>query len=229
MYKVVEKFFSIQGEGYWSGTPMAFVRLSQCPVGGAPGICKTWNGREFACDTGQTYHDRQNLRVLVRSPEHHSYTEVNEVLDVDAIIKWASEMDHLCITGGEPMIYDLAPLTGFPGMVHIETSGTIAPPKWITDCDEERLWITVSPKADFDKEWGRLGRASEWKFLVDKDTDRQALMDVFLSIPDIRPSRVSLQPIEDANTIQNAQAAVRLAMDLKVNVSLQMHKFLRVR
>ena len=30
MYRVNEIFFSLQGEGYWTGTPIVFVRFSGC-------------------------------------------------------------------------------------------------------------------------------------------------------------------------------------------------------
>ncbi|MDY6785033.1 MAG: 7-carboxy-7-deazaguanine synthase QueE [Cyanobacteriota bacterium] len=108
---------TLQGEGYWAGTPVDFIRLAGCPVG-----CP-W------CDTG--YADGgQNLPRQMRSFE--------ELLG-------ELKSPRVVISGGEPFIHpQLSPLidtieaTG--RTVAIETSGAF----W-QDISPS-AWVTLSPK-----------------------------------------------------------------------------------
>lgn len=99
-----EIFYSIQGEGYFTGTPSVFFRTSFCNL-----KC-TW------CDTPYTsFH-----------PENKSITIENAVEEIKKY-----NCDHVVITGGEPFIQkkplkllcdELHKLDKF---VTIETNGTI--------------------------------------------------------------------------------------------------------
>jgi 7-carboxy-7-deazaguanine synthase len=108
---------TIQGEGYWTGTPVDFIRLAGCPVG-----CP-W------CDTG--YADGgKGLPRIVRS-----------IPDLLAELK----TPRVVISGGEPFLQpELATLVTAllkdDRTVSIETSGAI----W-REIDD-RAWITLSPK-----------------------------------------------------------------------------------
>lgn len=115
-YPLMEAFATVQGEGAHTGTPSWFIRLGGCDVG-----C-VW------CDVKESWdadaHPRQS---------------------VDALVEAAVESGRqvVVVTGGEPTMYDLTPLTGAlhgAGLkAHLETSG--AHP--ITgDWD----WVTLSPK-----------------------------------------------------------------------------------
>lgn len=115
-YPVVETFHSVQGEGYWTGVNAVFIRLGGCDV-----HC-SW------CDTkhswNQRLHPQQTVQQLVETTKSHH----------PAIV---------IITGGEPLMHDLRPLTTalkherLP--VHLETSG--AHP-FSGNFD----WVTFSPK-----------------------------------------------------------------------------------
>ena len=115
-YPVMEAFATVQGEGAHTGTPSWFLRLGGCDVG-----C-VW------CDVKERWnadaHPRQNLEDIVAAA-------------VD------SGRQVVVVTGGEPAMYDLAPLTEAlhaAGLrTHIETSG--AHPL-TGDWD----WVTLSPK-----------------------------------------------------------------------------------
>lgn len=115
-YPVMEAFATVQGEGAHTGTPSWFIRLGGCDVG-----C-VW------CDVKESWdadtHPRQTLKEMV----------------ADAV---DSGREVVVVTGGEPAMYDLAPLTTAlreAGLrTHIETSG--AHP--ITGTWD---WITLSPK-----------------------------------------------------------------------------------
>lgn len=138
-FPIAEKFFAPQGEGLYTGTPMAFVRLVGCSVGQK--ICT-------ACDTDFT-KCHENLGGGM-------YT-TQELFD------WVGDYDHICITGGEPLDRDIRPLLSWATRnkwIHIETSGTKRP-NWLIGSDFIRLddrtkaaqsfntWLCVSPKPGY--------------------------------------------------------------------------------
>ena len=115
-YPVMEAFATVQGEGAHTGTPSWFIRLGGCDVG-----C-VW------CDVKESWdadaHPRQSVEELVAAA-------------VD------SGRKTVVVTGGEPAMHNLAPLTDAlraAGLtVHIETSGA-HPLTGTWD------WVTLSPK-----------------------------------------------------------------------------------
>jgi organic radical activating enzyme len=121
-YLIAEKFKSLQGEGVWTGTPMAFIRFSGCSVGK-----KTCN----ACDTAFEY---------VMPWRGGGLFTVGDLLD------WVDIYNHICLTGGEPLDQDLTPFLRFPGVLHLETSGTKPIPRELLHSD---VHICVSPKPGF--------------------------------------------------------------------------------
>src|SRR5438128_6523990 len=139
LYSITEHFTSVQGEGFWVGTPMHFVRLAHCPVGKTRGMCTNWDGKQFVCDTGPSYKPPFGA-------EWHNYEEVNDRVDGTTIWSWLDKCKHLCLTGGEPLAYDLLDIIHkIPdgARLHIETSGTITHPG-ITKYGN--VWVTLSPK-----------------------------------------------------------------------------------
>lgn len=147
-YKIAERFKSPQGEGVYTGTPMAFIRFVGCSVGKR--ICQH-------CDTD-----------FEAPHKWHGGGEFTE----EELVEWTTPYEHVCITGGEPFDQDLQPLfTGLqyrvidprttysPPMIHIETSGTKYIPEHIGHLQEtfhgeknDYLWICVSPKPGFIEE-----------------------------------------------------------------------------
>ena len=96
---VMEKFYTIQGEGYYSGQPFYFIRLGGCDVG-----CH-W------CDVKESWDHNQH-----------------QFIEVDDLIKDVKEhTSNVVITGGEPLMWDLSELTKrFKEnniKLHLETSG----------------------------------------------------------------------------------------------------------
>ncbi len=116
MLPVMEKFYTIQGEGVHQGKAAYFIRLGGCDVG-----C-VW------CDVKESWdadaHDKQSVADLVAA--------ANEF-----------EGKLVVITGGEPLMYDLSHLTTSlkeKGLrTHVETSGA-HPLSGTWD------WICLSPK-----------------------------------------------------------------------------------
>lgn len=147
LYPVSETFFSFQGEGMHAGKSAHFIRLYGCPI-----KCP-W------CDSAETW--KPELR-----PANLPYFSVPELLGEIC----NNNPDIVVITGGEPAIHDLAPLTdairGVDYPVHIETSGAFPLKGTFT-------WITVSPK------WAKLPcpqtlmAADEIKLIVEDETSIQ--------------------------------------------------------
>ena len=113
---VMERFYTIQGEGVHSGCPAYFIRLAGCDVG-----C-VW------CDVKESWN----------AEEHPLLTVEELIADVTS-----AGANRVIVTGGEPLMHDLTTLTS--GLrareiaVHLETSG-------VHPLSGEWNWITFSPK-----------------------------------------------------------------------------------
>ncbi|MEM9538110.1 MAG: 7-carboxy-7-deazaguanine synthase QueE [Cyanobacteria bacterium P01_E01_bin.42] len=137
---------TIQGEGYWIGSPCDFIRLYGCPVG-----CP-W------CDTG--YADGgKNIA-----------TKKREITDLLAELK----SDRIVISGGEPFIQpNLKLLTEAilktDRKVSIETSGC----RW--EKLSSQVWITLSPKEHINSKFPVMPefwqRANEVKIVIADGTE----------------------------------------------------------
>jgi organic radical activating enzyme len=111
---LMEAFYTIQGEGYHKGTAAYFIRVGGCDVG-----CH-W------CDVKESW-----------DAEKHPPTAIEK------IIQDASPYKTIVITGGEPLTWDMGPVTAGLKKVglqtHIETSGAY-------ELTGEWDWICLSPK-----------------------------------------------------------------------------------
>lgn len=114
-YPVMESFYSLQGEGFWSGNAAFFLRLGGCDV------------QCFWCDVPESWG------------HSHPRLAVEQILQEILLTK----AERIVITGGEPSLYDLFPLTqtlkNHGLKVHLETAGNHT----ITG---EFDWICLSPK-----------------------------------------------------------------------------------
>src|SRR4051812_4094114 len=84
MLPLMEAFYTIQGEGHNTGKAAYFIRIGGCDVG-----CH-W------CDVKESWDARL-----------HPLTDTDKIVQ-DAV---ASGADSIVVTGGEPLIYNLDPLT----------------------------------------------------------------------------------------------------------------------
>ncbi len=140
---VMEMFYSIQGEGTYQGKAAFFVRLAGCDVG-----CH-W------CDVKESWDAKLYPSVTVKAI-------------IEEILKTPAEI--VIVTGGEPLMYDLAELTKEIKNVglatHIETSG-VYPLTGNWD------WITFSPKK-FKEPVDKFGSfADELKVIIFNKSDFQ--------------------------------------------------------
>ncbi len=133
---VMERFHSVQGEGWWSGSPMIFVRFSKCNLS----CC--------FCDSSYASHPEKG-----RSKEYWGQEGAKKLASVIRAMMLTNNCTKICFTGGEPTIQpaglmmwllrELGSLatSGIRVWFAVETNGTKCP-TWL----EEVNWITVSPK-----------------------------------------------------------------------------------
>ena len=137
-----EQFYSFQGEGCHAGRAAYFIRTYGCPV-----HCP-W------CDSAGTWH-----------PHYKPASIARPALETLVAAARDSRAEFVVITGGEPAIHDLGPLTDAlhrAGLaVHLETSGAF-PIRGTFD------WITLSPKRWKLPLAANLARTDEFKFIVDR-------------------------------------------------------------
>ncbi|MGO3707998.1 MAG: 7-carboxy-7-deazaguanine synthase QueE [Mesonia hippocampi] len=112
---LMEEFYTIQGEGFHKGTAAYFIRVGGCDVG-----CH-W------CDVKESW-----------DAEKHPPTSIGQI-----VANAEKYSDTIVITGGEPLTWDMSPLTEnlkAKGLkTHIETSGAYA----VTGVWD---WFCLSPK-----------------------------------------------------------------------------------
>ncbi len=125
MLQLAEIFYSIQGEGTWSGTPAVFVRLAGC---------------NLACDFCDT---------------DYSLKEFARVDDVVRKVREAGgDCPMVILTGGEPLAQTetaalIDALRNDGRRVHIESNGTI-----FRELPSD-VWLCVSPKERVDPRMAR--------------------------------------------------------------------------
>lgn len=142
VYPVMEHFYTLQGEGFFSGQAAYFIRLGGCDVG-----C-VW------CDVKESWDAENHPKMTVQDIVHAAFQHPGRIA---------------VITGGEPCMHDLGPLCdalqAANFRTHIETSGahplsgnldwiTLSPKKFkapLAECLEEadELKVVVYHKSDF--------------------------------------------------------------------------------
>ncbi len=192
---LMEEFYTIQGEGFHKGTAAYFVRIGGCDVG-----CH-W------CDVKESWdaatHPPTAIESIVANAAHYS--------------------DTIVITGGEPLTWDMGPLTTALKAknlkIHIETSGAYPlTGKWD--------WICLSPKKNKLPEGEIYSRAHELKVIVYNKHDlifaqEQAALVHSNCILYLQPEwsvREKMIPIIVDFVMQNPQW----------KISLQTHKYLNI-
>lgn len=147
LYPVMEHFYTLQGEGKYTGNAAYFIRLGGCDVG-----C-VW------CDVKESW-----------DADVHPKMSVSELIDTIATFP----VKHIVITGGEPAMYDLNPLlnslkeNGY--YVAIETSGA-HPLQGQVD------WYTFSPKKFKEPVEEAYSKASELKVVIYHKSDFDWALD----------------------------------------------------
>ena len=112
---IMEAFYTIQGEGFHKGLASYFIRTGGCDVG-----CH-W------CDVKESWDENSH-----------------PIISIEEIVKKSAGLsDFVVVTGGEPLMWNMNPLTKalkkLGKKTHIETSGAY-PLTGIWD------WVCLSPK-----------------------------------------------------------------------------------
>ncbi len=195
-YPIVETFHSVQGEGLWTGTNAFFIRLAGCDVG-----CP-W------CDTKISW-----------SPKPHAS------VTVDHLVQQAQSAQPfmVVITGGEPLMHDLTPLTQSlkqAGLrLHLETSGA------------HRLsgqfdWISLSPKRFKPPQPEIYAYADELKVVIAEADD---LVWAAAQAAQVPATTVKLLQPEWTSDQSQQLVVDYVKQHPDWRISLQTHKFLGVR
>ncbi|VFP78943.1 7-carboxy-7-deazaguanine synthase [Candidatus Erwinia haradaeae] len=221
IYPINSIFQTLQGEGLYSGLPAIFIRLQGCPIG-----C-IW------CDTKYSWKKLSGQEVsleyiLKKQTNTNQWCMASKEILLNVIYRQQWTAKHIVITGGEPCLHDLIPLTkilenaGFT--CQIETSGT-----HFILCTK-KTWVTVSPKINMNRHYPvlyeSLVRADEIKHPVGCLSDIKELDTYLQKIHDNKQRVISLQPIsQKTNAIQ---LCIKTCITRNWRLSIQSHKYLNL-
>lgn len=211
-YSVKEIFYSIQGEGFYSGRPAVFCRFTGCNL---------WSGKEADrakaickfCDTDFTGCDGEEGGQF--STPDKLVAKIEKLWPKENI-KFVRPL--IVCTGGEPLLQLDAKLIsalhkkGFE--VAVETNGTILPPNGID-------WICVSPKAGVEL---LLRSGQELKLVFPQDgaePEKYEMLDF---------QHFFLQPMDSPEREENTSRALEYVLSHpRWKLSLQTQKILSIK
>lgn len=195
MLPLMEEFYTIQGEGFHKGTAAYFIRVGGCDVG-----CH-W------CDVKESWN-----------AETHPPTSIDQIVD-----HAAQYSKTIVVTGGEPLTWNMAPLTEAlkeKGLqTHIETSGAYP----LTGNWD---WICLSPKKNKLPVGDIAQKAHELKVIVYNKHD---LIFAEEQAAQVGPHCILyLQPEWSVREKVTPLIVDYVMQNPKWKVSLQTHKYLNI-
>ena len=192
----MELFYSLQGEGYHQGKAAFFIRLAGCDVG-----C-VW------CDVKDSW-----------DASKHPVLSIEEIVNAAA----AHPSRIAIVTGGEPLLHQLDPLTtalkeaGFK--THIETSGS-SPMSGSWD------WVCLSPKKFKAALPEAVKAADELKVVVFNNSDF-AFANSFVNDVDADCKKY-LQPEWEKSDAMTPLVIEYIKSNPSWELSAQLHKYIQV-
>lgn len=195
MLPLMEAFYTIQGEGFHKGTAAYFIRLGGCDVG-----CH-W------CDVKESW-----------DADTHPPTAISTIVN-----QAAQYSDTIVVTGGEPLMWDMDPLTRALKdkklKTHIETSGAYR----LTGSWD---WICLSPKKNMEPLGPIYEVADELKVIVYNKHD---LIFAEEQAKKVKPDCILyLQPEWSARDKVTPMIVDHVMKHPQWKVSLQTHKYLNI-
>ncbi|MAT89840.1 MAG: 7-carboxy-7-deazaguanine synthase QueE [Flavobacteriaceae bacterium] len=192
---LMEAFYTIQGEGFHKGTAAYFIRVGGCDVG-----CH-W------CDVKESWN-----------PKLHPPTAIETIAN-DA----ASYSKTIVVTGGEPLMWGMQPLTALlkeKGLqTHIETSGAYT---FSGTWD----WICLSPKKTKLPTEAIYPHANELKVIVYNNDDFRFAEEQAAKVSE--DCVLYLQPEWSKRDKVMPKIVDYVMKHPKWKVSLQTHKYLNI-
>lgn len=214
MFKVIEKFISIDGEGPTAGELAVFIRFWGCNL-----RC-TW------CDTKYSFEGNENFEVL-NAMEIYNYIKQNQCKNVT-------------LTGGEPLLQkDIKELLSILSedeslLIHIETNGSIN----ISDFKKEHKNRNISYVVDFKLPMSEMtekmccenflyvGDKDVYKFVIASKTDLELAYEIVVKYALTSKCLVYFSPVVD---YIDPKHIVDFMKDKKLNnvrLQLQLHKII---
>ncbi|APU10871.1 radical SAM protein [Cellulophaga geojensis KL-A] len=195
MLPLMEEFYTIQGEGFHKGTAAYFIRVGGCDVG-----CH-W------CDVKESWN----------AATHPPTT-------IDAIVNNAAKYSNtIVVTGGEPLTWNMAPLTealkAKKLQTHIETSGAYT----LTGIWD---WICLSPKKNKLPQGIIYDKADELKMIIYNKNDFKFAEEQAAKVN--KDCILYLQPEWSVKDKMTPLIVDFVMKNPQWKVSLQTHKYLNI-
>ena len=192
---LMEAFYTLQGEGYHKGSAAYFIRIGGCDVG-----CH-W------CDVKESWN-----------------AKLHPPTKIDLIVSEAKKYsDIVVVTGGEPLMWPMNPLTGAlheKGIqIHIETSGAYPiTGKWD--------WFCLSPKKNKLPIYEAYKSADELKMIIYNKEDLRFAEEQAQKVNS--ECKLFLQPEWSKRETVMPLIVDYVLSNPKWKVSLQTHKYLNI-
>jgi 7-carboxy-7-deazaguanine synthase len=201
--KINEIFYSLQGEGLWTGLPNIFIRLTGC------------NLRCSYCDTKYAYHkgEENKIKDIIRKISRY-------------------QCKYICITGGEPLlqkdVYDLIDnLIEDDYNICIETNGSIGI-KRIANIPRTLISMDIKCPSSKMQDKNILGnleylrKTDQLKFIIKEKNDYEFAKGI---INEHQPNcSIFFQPVWNTDPVELADWII--SDKLNVRLGLQLHKIL---
>tara|TARA_B100000575_G_C23056070_1_gene607985 strand:+ start:494 stop:1126 length:633 start_codon:yes stop_codon:yes gene_type:complete len=192
---VMESFYTIQGEGFHSGSPAHFIRTAGCDVG-----CG-W------CDVKESWDE-----------------DLHPIVDIKTLINDVkSDCNIVVVTGGEPLLWNMKPLTKLLKKnnfkTHIETSGS-------SKLTGEWDWICLSPKKRKSPNSKVYEKAHELKIVIYNNSDFKFAEEQAKKVNS--QCMLFLQPEWTRKDLIMPKIVDYVMKNSKWKISLQTHKYLNI-
>ena len=210
-YTVREIYFTLQGEGTWTGRPAVFLRFAGCNL---------WSGREEHRETAVCRFCDTEF-VGTEGPGGGKFSTA-AALAAAARQFWPADAGgtpYVVCTGGEPLLQldgtlvDALHTAGFE--IGVETNGTVTAPDGID-------WLCVSPKAAAPV----VQRSGNELKLVYPQVEPEAHPEEFADLPF---EHFYLQPLDGPDLDENTRRAIQYCLEHpRWKLSVQTHKVLGI-